>query len=233
MASSVASTASRRSASSRVAALALCLAALGAACASAGPGADGEGATDLPFYSTAEFTAEWIAPADRARREIHRIAPFSFTDQDGAEVTNASLKGKIYVADFFFTSCPSVCPKMTKSYKRIQDAFLNDPEVALVSHTVDPTTDTPAHLARFARENGIVSGKWHLVSGDTAAVYTLARTSYFVEKQIGLKKGTNEFLHTENMILVDQDAHIRGVYNATLPAEANRVIEDIRTLKAR
>jgi protein SCO1/2 len=227
MGSSVASIASRWSASR--AWLCAALVALSASCASPGPSAEGEG--DLPFYSTADFTAEWIAVGDRAGRDIHRISPFSFTNQDGRQVTNASLRGKIYVADFFFTSCPSMCPKLTRTFKRIQDAFAGDPDVELVSHTVDPTTDTPDRLAAFAREQGVTSGKWHLVTGDPAVLYTLARTSYFAEKQLGLKKGTDEFLHTENMLLVDREGHIRGVYNATLPAEAARVIEDIRVLK--
>jgi protein SCO1/2 len=121
---------------------------------------------------------------------------------------------------------------MTASLALIQDAFAGDPDVEIVSHTVDPSTDTPEILSRYAREHGIRSDKWHLLAGDEAAVYTLARRSYFAEKEIGLAKGTNEFLHTENMLLIDRHGHIRGVYNATLPAEARRTIEDIRLLRA-
>jgi protein SCO1 len=230
MGSWVASTVSRWSMSS--AALALLLAAHLSACAPSQSSADAEGATALPFYSTPDFTAEWIEPSSRDQRDIHRIAPFSFTDQDGRQVTQGSLKGKIYVANFFLTSCPAVCPKMTRNLKRIQDAFAGDAGVELVSHTVDPENDTQERLASYAREHGIQSGKWHLVTGDQSSIYTLARTSYFAEKQLGMNKKTNEFLHTENMLLIDRHGHLRGVYNATLPAEASRVIEDIRLLQA-
>jgi protein SCO1/2 len=229
MESSVASIASRWAARLAEIALAIALAIALPACASR---SEGEGATELPYYSTPEFTAEWIPKEARAQRRIHTIAPFSFTDQDGREVSNATLKGKIYVADFFFTSCPSVCPKMTASFKRIQDAFQDEPGVELVSHTVDPSSDTPERLAEYARGHGIQRGKWHLVTGDQTAIYTLARTSYFAEKTAGFKRGADEFLHTENMLLVDREGHLRGVYNATLPAEATRVIEDVRALLA-
>lgn len=222
MVSWVASIASRRLASSALFALAL----LPLGCASSH-----EGSGELPFYNTADFTAEWIDKDARAGQKLHTIAPFSFVDQDGRAVTNASLKGKVYVADFFFTSCPVMCPKMTATFKTIQAAFAGDPGVALVSHTVDPSSDTPEHLGEFARKEGIKGDQWHLVTGDAEAIYGLARTSYFAEKRIGLSKGKNELLHTENMILVDRDGHIRGIYNATLPAEAKRIIEDIRALK--
>lgn len=186
--------------------------------------------SEVPYYATAEFTAEWLDPG--AAEALHRIAPFSFTDQNGEEVTQASLRGKIYVASFFFTSCPSICPKMTATLMRIHEAFRGEADVALVSHTVDPENDTPERLAEYARKAGIESGQWHLVTGEQGAIYGLARTSYFAEKQLGLNKATNEFLHTENMLLIDGDGHIRGIYNATLPAEASRVIEDIRLLMA-
>jgi len=122
--------------------------------------ADSEEATALPFYSTPDFTAEWVEPGSREERDLHRIAPFSFADQDGAQVTRESLSGKIYVANFFLTSCPSVCPKMTATFKRIQRAFDGDSGVELVSHTVDPETDTQQRLASYAQQNGATSGKW-------------------------------------------------------------------------
>jgi protein SCO1 len=192
---------------------------------------DPRAAARLPFYSTADFTAEWLVPGSEAEKNAHRIGPFSFTDQNGKQVSRESLRGRIYVADFFFSSCPSLCPKMTATFQRIQGAFAGDDHVVLVSHTVDPTTDTPERLAAFASKNGVVAGQWHLVTGEQDAIYPLARTSYFAEKELGLKKTNDEFLHTENMLLVDGEGHLRGVYNATLPAEAARVVEDIRQLE--
>lgn len=186
---------------------------------------------ELPFYSSPEFTAEWVPQDERASNPQHAIAPFSLVDQNGQAITNDTLRGKIYVANFFFTSCPSICPKMAKNLKRIQDAFASDPTVVLVSHSVDPEVDTQDRLARYAQKVGVIPGKWHLLTGEREQIYTLARTSYFAEKQLGRSKTTNEFLHTENMLLIDEGGHIRGVYNATLPAEAIRVIEDIRELE--
>jgi protein SCO1/2 len=187
--------------------------------------------SEVPYYAAADFTAEWLDPGAAATQALHRIAPFSFVDQDREMVTQASLRGKIYVASFFFTSCPSICPKMTATLKRVHEAFHGDADVALVSHSVDPETDTPERLAEYARKHGIESGQWHLVTGDQGAIYELARSSYFAEKQLGLSKTRDQFLHTENMLLIDGDGHIRGIYNATLPAEASRVIEDIHLLR--
>jgi protein SCO1 len=172
---------------------------------------------ELPYYGTPEFTAEW-APVK------HTIAPFSFVDQNGNTVSNETLRGKIHVANFFFTHCPSLCPKMTKTFKTIHDAV---PDVELLSFSVDAENDTPDVLRAYAQKNDV---RWKLLTGDQMQIYTLARTSYFAEKTI--KKEMNEFLHTENMILVDGKGHIRGVYNATLPAEAVRIIADIKTLNA-
>lgn len=229
MESSVASIACRWSSVSLLCVLAL-------ACASPRPTPGTESTSTpteatLPTYSTADFTAEWLVPGSAAAKNAHRIAAFSFTDQDRRVVTRESLRGKIYVADFFFTGCPSLCPKMTATFKRIQAAFVDDPRVVLVSHSVDPTTDTPDRLAEFAQKNGVISGKWHLLTGDQGEIYELARTSYFAEKRPGLNKAKGEFLHTENMLLVDGEGRLRGIYDATLPAEAGRVIEDIGRLE--
>lgn len=223
MASSGAATACRFAASSVLA----CVLVIGPAVAAiAGP----PDPQRLPYYSTPDFTAEWLAAREVAR--AHRIAPFSFVDQNGAIVSNESLRGKIYVANFFYSACRSLCPRMANTFQRLQTAFAADPAVVLVSHTVDPATDTQAHLQTYARAVGARPGKWHLLTGDRNAIYTLARTSYFAEKDVGLPAMPDEFLHTENMLLIDKHGHIRGIYNATLPVEASRVIEDVTLLEA-
>ncbi|MGZ3456406.1 MAG: SCO family protein [Polyangiales bacterium] len=234
MESSVGSTAFRGWASS------LLFSALALACASpkstpkesASPSRVEPAPTALPYYSTADFTAEWLEPGSPRALGAHTIASFAFVDAYGHPVTREGLRGRIYVANFFFSSCPVVCPKMAATFRRIQDTYERDADVVLLSHTVDPDSDTPERLAAYAAKVGAIPGKWQLVTGDVAAIYDLARTSYFAEKQIGLKKGSNEFLHTENMLLVDRHGHLRGIYDATLPAEAARVIEDIATLKS-
>lgn len=186
----------------------------------------------LPFYSSADFTAEWLTPDQPAYEKIHRIAPFALRNQGGQTVTNGTLRGKIYVANFFFSSCPMVCPKMLANLRRIQAAFENDAQVALVSHSVMPDVDSVNVLQEYARDNGIVAGKWHLLTGDKEVIYKLARDSYFAEKQSRGPAKSGEFLHTESMLLIDGEGRIRGVYNATLPLDAERAIEDIRLLRA-
>lgn len=188
-------------------------------------------ASPLPFYNSADFTAEWIAPHQPGYGQIHRIAPFALRNQQGQTVTRDSLAGKIYVANFFFSSCPMVCPKMLANLRRIQTAFQDDAHVLLVSHSVMPDVDSTQVLQEYARDNGIVDGKWHLLTGDKGAIYDLARRSYFAEKQAGSPRGRGDFLHTESMLLIDGLGRIRGVYNATLPLDADRAIEDIRLLR--
>lgn len=188
--------------------------------------------TPLPYYNSADFTPEWITEDQPEYHRIHTIDNFRFQNQDGAWVTNEKLEGKIHVADFFFTICPSICPKMTSNLIRVQEAFPNDPDIQLVSYTVMPWVDSVATLKEYAEIKGIKSEQWNLLTGDKEAIYKLARNSYFAEKEIGLDKDSEEFLHTENFILVDGKGRIRGVYNGTLPLEMMRLIADIKTLKA-
>lgn len=187
--------------------------------------------TKMPFYNSADFTPEWIEKTDNAYAQIHTIADFNFTNQEGETISNKSLEGNIYVADFFFTICPSICPKMTSNLSRIQEGFSSD-DVKLVSYSVMPWADSVSVLKNYAEVKGINSSQWHLLTGDTEAIYDLARQSYFAEKEIGLDKTSDEFLHTENFILVDQLGRIRGVYNGTLQLEMTRLSQDIKTLLA-
>ncbi len=186
--------------------------------------------SSLPFINKPDFTPEWIAENDAAYKNIHRIPPFSFTDQDGKTVTEKTVDGKIYVADFIFTRCGSICPKMTTNMGLIQSAFKNNDEVLLLSHSVTPDMDSVPVLKKYAEAKGIVSGKWHLLTGNEEVIYTLAKKQYFAGDTIGYYQTGNEFLHTENFILVDKLRRIRGVYNGTLAVEMDRLIDDINTL---
>ncbi|MBO3700652.1 SCO family protein [Roseivirga sp. E12] len=187
--------------------------------------------TPLPFYNSAEFTPKWIEKSDPNYTRIHSISPFSLKNQEGQLVDNSSLEGSIYVADFFFTICPSICPKMTSNLARIQEAF-SEEQVKITSFSIMPWADSVSVLKNYARVKGIDSKQWHLLTGETEQIYELARRSFFAEKEIGLNKSTDEFLHTENFVLVDQKGRIRGVYNGTLPIEMTRLQRDIETLLA-
>ncbi|MGB5929376.1 MAG: SCO family protein [Cyclobacteriaceae bacterium] len=153
------------------------------------------------------------------------------TNQNGETVTNESLKGSVYVANFFFTICPGICPKMTSNLELVYNAYKGDRNVKFLSHSVMPWVDSVKVLKHYADLRGLNTGQWHFVTGDKEQIYDLARQAYFAEKEIGLDKETDEFLHTENFILVDDRGRIRGVYNGTIPLEMNRLKEDIATLK--
>lgn len=190
-----------------------------------------ESQTPLPFYNSADFTPEWIEKSDPIYDKIHTIDAFSLKNQEGLTVNNASLEGSIYVADFFFTICPSICPKMTSNLSRIQEAFSSE-QVKITSFSVMPWADSVSVLKNYAEVKDIDSEQWHLLTGETETIYKLARQSFFAEKEIGLDKSSDEFLHTENFILVDIKGRIRGVYNGTLPIEMSRLQQDIETLLA-
>ncbi len=141
------------------------------------------------------------------------------------------MEGKIYVADFFFTICPGICPKMTSNMALLQEAFLDDDNVLLLSHSVMPRRDSVAVLKEYAEDHGIVSNKWHLLTGDREEIYRLGRNFYFVEEDLGLVKESSDFLHTENFVLVDGNRHIRGIYNGLNKTAIDQLIADIRTLE--
>lgn len=184
----------------------------------------------LPFINKPDFTPEWIDKSSPQYGSIHTIPPFSFTDQDGNTISEKTVKGKIYVADFFFTSCGSICPRMTNNMAILQDRFKANDNIIFLSHSVMPGKDSVPVLKNYAEKKGIISGKWHLLTGNRDVIYTLARKHYFAGDTIGYYQDNNEFLHTENFILVDKYRRIRGVYNGTLPVEMDRLKEDIDVL---
>ena len=185
----------------------------------------------LPFYNEATFTPHWISPADDVLDSFHTISPFSLINQEGLVITEKTFQNKIYVVDFFFTVCPGICPKLTANMMELQDAFLHDDNVLLLSHSVTPGRDSVPVLKRYAEDNGILSHKWHLATGSQQAIYELGRKDYFIEEDLGLTKGEDEFLHTENFVLVDRNRHVRGIYNGLNKASVNQLIADIETLK--
>ncbi len=185
----------------------------------------------LPFYQEASFTPDWLEPDSEKLKDYHQIPDFSLINQMGDTVTAATLAGKIYVSDFFFTTCPGICPKMTSNMSLLQEAFLEDDRVLLLSHSVTPEIDNVIMLQNYAEARDIKAKKWHLLTGDRKTIYDLGRKSYFVEEDQGIDKTVDEFLHTENFVLVDHNRHIRGIYNGLNKASVNQLIADIKTLK--
>ncbi len=185
----------------------------------------------LPFYNEATFTPKWFNQDDEALHQFHKISDFSLTNQEGKQVTSNDFKDKIYVTDFFFTTCPGICPKMMTNMMILQDAFIEDDEVMLLSHSVTPKRDSVPVLKAYAENKGIISDKWHLVTGVQEEIYKLGRHDYFVEENLGLEKEDDDFLHTENFVLIDKNRHIRGIYNGLNKTAINQLIADIKTLK--
>jgi protein SCO1/2 len=188
---------------------------------------------DMPYYNTPNFDPIFINNKSHVVKQItHTIDQFSFLNQDSVTVTQAIFENKIHVANFIFTTCGSICPVMTSNLKIVGDSFKEDNEVVLLSFSVTPWIDRPYVLKNYKTKNGITNSNWHLLTGDRASIYKLARQSYFAEENIGFSKDSSEFLHTEHVMLVDKTGRIRGVYNGTLSLEMQHLVEDIRSLKS-
>jgi protein SCO1/2 len=161
----------------------------------------------------------------------HKIGSFKFVNQDSQVVTNETFKGKIYVADFFFTSCRTICPIMKTQMHRVYDSIQNDPEVLILSHTIDPEYDTVALLHDFADRLGVKTEKWHFVTGEKDSIYNVAQKSYFSIAAED-KSEPDGFIHSGAFLLVDKEQRIRGKYDGTKEEEVNRLMGDILKLKA-
>ena len=185
----------------------------------------------IPYYNSPDFTPYFLSNKEEIEEIIsHKISDFSFINQNEKTISNKEIEGKIHVANFMFTSCTSICPDMTGNMKRVEEAFSNDPRVAILSYSVTPWIDTPDKLADYVEFNGIKTNNWHFLTGNKSEIYSLARESYFAEETIGFSKDSTDFLHTEYFVLVDKTKRIRGIYNGTLMLEAQQVVKDINAL---
>lgn len=185
----------------------------------------------LPIYHPFEVNVEMVDSTIQHKKKYHRIADFSLINQNGKTITQDDYKDKIYVADFFFTTCQTICPIMTNNMHEIQKKFITDNEIMLLSHTVTPEIDTVAQLKRYAIENNVNASKWNLVTGDKKQIYELARKSYLAVKDNG-DGGPYDMIHTENFMLIDKTRQIRGFYDGTDSKEIKRLLKDIKILKA-
>lgn len=185
----------------------------------------------LPFFNEASFTPNWLNLGSAELENYHTIPNFSLINQEGATITGKDLEDKIYVANFFFTTCPGICPQMTANLDILQEEFLDDDEIMLVSHSVTPSRDSVEVLKSYAVKRKIDSKKWFLLTGDREQIYNLGRNAYFVEENMGIEKTVDDFLHTENFVLIDKNKHIRGIYNGLQKTSIKQLIVDIETLK--
>ncbi len=185
----------------------------------------------LPYYNEESFTPNWLTPGSKEEQGFHKIPDFNLVNQLGEAVNQKTFDSKIYVTDFFFTICPGICPQMTDNMFKIQEEFKNEDDVLLLSHSVMPSTDTAAVLKEYGETHEVIANKWHLVTGDKNEIYELGRDHYFVENDLGVPKNIDDFLHTENFLLIDKNKHIRGIYNGLNRASIAQLSTDIKTLQ--
>lgn len=183
----------------------------------------------LKIFSPADVNPEMVDTTVQFIKRDHTIDNFSFTNQNGKTITQKDYEGKIYVADFFFTTCPSICVPMGENMAWLQEQIKNNPKVMLLSHTVTPDIDTPAVLKAYALKKGVIDSKWNLVTGKKEAIYYIARKSYLAVKTTDSSE-LYDMVHTENFVLVDQKKRIRGFYDGTNLEEVKKLLEDIKFL---
>lgn len=187
----------------------------------------GENSTPLPKLGNWHVDEKTVDGKVVQDTVYHKIADFSLTNQDGETITNESVNGKVYVADFFFTTCPTICPIMKKEMLRVYEAFGDNPNFKILSHTIDPNYDTEVVLKDYAQKLGIENSKtWSFLTGDAEKIYELGQTSYITTAQAD-QTAAGGFLHSGAFVLVDQNGHIRGVYDGTKTDQVDQLIKDI------
>ena len=184
----------------------------------------------LPIYQPNMVSFQLVDSTVQHVKRFHKIKDFSLVNQNGEKVTNENYRDKIYIADFFFTTCQGICPIMKENMIILQDKYKDDDQVYLLSHTVTPEIDTKEVLKKYSLEKGVIDSKWNLVTGDKKQIYNLARKSYLVAEDIEESK-LFEMIHTENFVLVDPERRIRGFYDGTDQESMNALIYDIKVLK--
>jgi protein SCO1 len=194
----------------------------------------------LHVFGRNKYSLRHYFPVEVKEREVngklvadtifHKVPNYHLTDQDGNPFSQDHLNGKIYVADFFFTRCGGICPKMTKQLTRVQERFKDVSELRLVSITVDPENDTPAVLKQYSRQYKAVPGFWYFLTGEDSYIYKLAKIDFMLNAMENNTLEQEDFVHSEKLVLIDTERHIRGYYNGTDPAEVDRLMVEIDIL---
>ncbi len=184
----------------------------------------------LPVYNPANFNPELVDSSLRNKTEYHTVSDFKLINQNGDTITQNDYKDKIYVTDFFFTRCGTICPIMTSNMALIQQEFINASDVMFLSLSVTPEIDSISVLRAYANYKGVIDSKWNITTGDKKHIYNLARKSYFAVVQKG-DGDLQDFIHTPNFILVDKEKQIRGIYDGTDNDDIKQIIQDIRILQ--
>lgn len=187
----------------------------------------------LPILNPIDISEEMVDSGLIRKGIGHTIGHFNFLNQDGKNITEKDVKSKVFVAEYFFTTCGTICPAMNLQMQRVQKTYLGDPSVKILSFTVNPEIDTVEQMKRYAEEHGAKKGQWHFLTGEKTKLYSLARKSFFVLKTSeaqNLGDAGSDFIHTNNFVLIDRKMRIRGYYDGTSQKEVSRLIEDIELL---
>jgi protein SCO1/2 len=184
----------------------------------------------LPVYAPSQLNPDLVDEELRSKKSKHRIGEFELVDQNGNVFNESNLEDKYYVADFFFTTCPTICIDMSTQLERVQDEFKNDSNFKIVSHTVQPEVDSVSVMKQYADLHNADPNQWFFLTGDKKVIYKLARKTYFAATTEG-DGGVNDFIHTENFILIDKEKRIRGFYDGTSKEDVDRLILDVKVLK--
>jgi protein SCO1/2 len=187
----------------------------------------------LPIINPIDLNEEMVDPELLRIGQGHTIGSFSFRDQNGRKITDKTVKGKVYVVEYFFTTCGTICPKMNMQMQRVQAAYKGDNRIKILSFTVDPDTDSVEQMKRYAKQHGANDQQWHFLTGEKADLYALARKSFFVLKPAEAENQGDvgsDFIHTNNFVLVDQRMRIRGYYDGTSTEEVDKLIRDMQRL---
>ncbi len=185
----------------------------------------------LPFYGPREPHTHTVEGETVTDTIYHTVPSFSFINQDGKTITEKDVEGKVYVSDFFFASCEGICPKMTSNLLRVQEKFKDHKFLIILSHTVDPERDSAEALLAYAEKVHAKTKNWHFLTGDKKALYDIARNGYFVTAMKG-DGGPEDFIHSEKLVLIDKEKHIRGFYDGTTVSSVDSLIDDIKILQA-
>ncbi len=184
----------------------------------------------LPIYSPSDVNPKLVDASVKHIQSNHKIADFSLTNQNGTTITNKTYEGKIYIADFFFTSCQTICIAMAYNMSELQAHYKEDADIMFLSHSVTPVMDSVPVLKAYALNKGVIDGKWNVTTGPKKHIYELARKSYFAVLDEG-NGDENDFIHTEQFVLVDKESRIRGYYDGTEKEDMKKIIADIVLLK--
>lgn len=184
----------------------------------------------LPVIGNATFDTTLIDGKTKVDTILHTVTDFSLTDQTGATITQKNLEGKMYVTDFFFTTCTGICPVMSTQMQRVYEKYKTDTTISFVSHTVDPEGDSVPVMAAYAAKHGAQAGHWYFLTGDKKQIYDLARYSYLITATVG-DGGAEDFVHSQFFALVDKNKHIRGLYDGTDSTQVDKLIGDMEIMK--